>query len=163
VPAYGELGFHSAFKGLKVGRDSSFGIATGRSGDRIPMGWDFPHPPTLALGPTQPPIQWVPGLSPGDKAVGAWRWIPIQSSVEVKERVELYRYSLSGPSWPVLGWSYLYILVPLNAFKNVRDTEDGVPFVIIIKDPSSALGRNVIIKYSKTLFYALFAFPKMWS
>jgi hypothetical protein len=28
---------------------------------------------------------------------------PTPSSVEVKERVELYLYSPSGPSWPVLG------------------------------------------------------------
>jgi len=27
------------------------------------------------------------------------------SSTEVKERVELYLYSHSGPSWPVLGWT----------------------------------------------------------
>jgi hypothetical protein len=37
------------------------------------------------------------------KAAGAWRWPPIPSSVEVKERVELYLYSTSGPSWPATG------------------------------------------------------------
>ena len=33
---------------------------------------------------------------------------PPPSSTEVKEKVELYLYSPSGPSWPVLGF-YLYI------------------------------------------------------
>jgi hypothetical protein len=28
---------------------------------------------------------------------------PATSSIEVKERIELYNYSPSGPSWPVLG------------------------------------------------------------
>jgi hypothetical protein len=51
------------------GRDSAVGIATGYGldGPGIESWWgrDFPHPSRPALGPTQPPIQWVP--------VGAFR------------------------------------------------------------------------------------------
>ena len=51
------------------GHDSSVGIATryGLDGPGIESrsGRDFPHPSRPALGPTQPPIQWVPGLSRG--------------------------------------------------------------------------------------------------
>ena len=49
------------------GRDSAVDIATryGLDGPGIesPWGRDFPPPSRPALGPTQPPIQWVPGLS----------------------------------------------------------------------------------------------------
>jgi hypothetical protein len=50
---------------------------------------DFAHLSRPALGPTQPPIQWVPGLSPGGKTAGTWGWPPPSSKAEVKERVEL--------------------------------------------------------------------------
>jgi hypothetical protein len=33
------------------------------------------------------------------------------SSAEVKERVELYLYSLCGPSWDVIGELYLYVRI----------------------------------------------------
>jgi hypothetical protein len=52
-----------------VGRDSAVGIATryGMEGTGIKSRWgrDFPHLFRPTLGPTQPPLQWVPGLSRG--------------------------------------------------------------------------------------------------
>ena len=42
---------------------------------------------------------------PGSKAAEAWRWPPTTSNTEVKERVELYPYSPSGLSWPVIRWT----------------------------------------------------------
>ena len=54
---------------LPLGRDSSVGIATryGLDGSGIKSRWgrDFPRPSRPALGPTQPLVQWVPGLSWG--------------------------------------------------------------------------------------------------
>jgi hypothetical protein len=90
-----------------VGRDSVVGIVTryGLDGPGIESRWgqDCPHLSRPALGPTQPPIQWVPGLFPGVKRLGRGVDHPPSSSAGVKERVELYLYSPSGPSWPILG------------------------------------------------------------
>jgi hypothetical protein len=93
---------------VNVRMDCVVGIATryGLEGPVINYRWgrDFPQPSRPTLGPTQPPIQCVSGLFPGGKTAGAWSWPPTPSSVEVKERVELYLYSSSGPSWPLIGW-----------------------------------------------------------
>ena len=57
-----------------VGHESSVGIATryGLDGPQIESRWerDFPHPSRPVLGPTQPPIQWVPGLFRGQSGRG---------------------------------------------------------------------------------------------
>ena len=59
-----------------VGRDSSVGMAIryGLYGPGIEAWWgrDFTNPSRPTLGPTQPPVQWVPGLS-REKKAGVWR------------------------------------------------------------------------------------------
>ena len=84
-------------------RDSSVGIATrdGMDGPGFESRWgggrDFLHPSIPTLWPTQPPIQWIPGLSSGVKRPAGGFDHPPRSSAEVEGRVV--------PSWSVLGWT----------------------------------------------------------
>jgi hypothetical protein len=78
---------------------------------------------TTSLGPTQPPIQWVPeALSLGVKRLGHEADHSPPSSAEVKEWAELYLQSPNTPSWRGAQLThrdnftfYLY-LVPVVAF-----------------------------------------------
>ena len=89
-----------------VGTDSSVGTATGyeMDGPGIESRWrrDFR---TFQTGPGAHPTSCTMGTRsfPGVKRPGRGVDHPPSSSAEVKERVELYLYSLSGPSWPIIG------------------------------------------------------------
>jgi hypothetical protein len=103
---------------IQIGRDSLDGMATryGLGGPGFESRWrpDFSHPSRPALGPNQHPMQLVTGLPRGVKRPGRGVDHPPPPSAEVKERIELHLYAASGPSWPVIGWTLLY-LYPLHA------------------------------------------------
>jgi hypothetical protein len=77
-------------------------------GIESPWGRDFPHPSRPALVSIQPSVPWLTGLCPGSKVAGACRWPPTPTSTKVKEKVELYPYSPSGPSRPVSRVNYTF-------------------------------------------------------
>jgi hypothetical protein len=89
-------------------RDSSVGIALGYGLDdrgsrvRFPAGISilFTTASRTALGPTQPPIQWVPGAL-SLRLKRPWREADHSppSSAEVKELAEPYIHSTNTPSW----------------------------------------------------------------
>jgi hypothetical protein len=92
---------------VTVDRDSSVCISTrwGLKGPRFETRWgrDFPHSCTPTQRPTQPPAEFETDLFSVVKTVEARRWLPTPSIDDVKERVGLYHYSVSRPSWPILG------------------------------------------------------------
>ena len=103
-----------------VGRDSSVGISTryGLNGPRIESQWGgarFSAPVQTCAGAHPASYTLGTGSFPGSRAAGAWRCPPIPSSAEVKERVQLYLYSPSGSSWPVIGRT-LSLPFPVFAF-----------------------------------------------
>jgi hypothetical protein len=87
--------------------NNSDSLRAGRSGDRIPLmeGWEeifLTRPDRPGVPPSL--LYKAYRVFAGVKPAQEWRGVdhPPRSNAEVKERVELYICSPSGPSWPVL-------------------------------------------------------------
>ena len=116
------------YKKSCVRRDSSVGTSTryGLDGPGIDFRWGVRF---------SAPVQTGPGAHPSSYAMGTWSFPgvkrperdvdhPPPSRAEVKERLELYLYSSSHHSWPVLSWTlfckkknvvfYGYDLIPFS-------------------------------------------------
>jgi hypothetical protein len=78
-------------------------LRAGLSGDRIPLGARFSAPVQTGSGAHPVSCKMGTGSFPGVKLPGRGVDQPLLSSAEVKVRVQLYLYSPSGPSRPVLG------------------------------------------------------------
>jgi hypothetical protein len=105
------------------GSSDRYSNSTGRPRNRIPVEARFS---TLAqrpaMGPTRPPVQWIPALFPGVKRPGRGVEHPPPPTAKVKERAELLPYSPSGPSWPVLGSTHLYFTFIHLSLKRLTGT-----------------------------------------
>ena len=80
-----------------------------RSGDRTPVAARFSVPVQTRPGAHPASYTMGTGSFPGVKRPGRGVEHPPPCSAEVEGRVELYHYSPSGPSWPVIGWPLLYL------------------------------------------------------
>jgi len=78
-------------------------LRAGKSGDRVPVRARISAP--FETGSEAHPASYTTGTGSflGVKRPGGGVGHPLPSSAEVNERVEIYVYFPSGPSWLVLG------------------------------------------------------------
>ena len=112
-----------------VGR-SSYGL----DGPEIDSRWGarFSTPVQTGLGAHPTSYTMGTGSFYGVKLPGRGVDHPLPSSAEVKERVELYLNSTSGPSWPVIGWTlplplpFTHSFTVTSILKSIQTTTGAV-------------------------------------
>ena len=129
-----------------MGRDSSVGIATRYvlDGPGIESLWGARFSASVQTGPGANPASYTMGTGsfPRVKRPGRVVDHPPVSSGEVIERVELYLY-ISGPPWPVLGWT-LPVPLPLSSLKMLTQNSSATVFCCV---------------FSNLLFFSHLVFP----
>jgi hypothetical protein len=90
-------------KNCQHGGKCNYSPQAGRSGDRFPATARFSAPILTDRGVQPVPYIMRTGSFQGTKRPGRGVDHSPPPSVEVKERVQLYPYSPSGSTWPVLG------------------------------------------------------------
>ena len=91
----------------------------GRYGDRIPVGGrDFTHPSRSALRPTQPPIQWEPGVSRGKQRPGRGVDRPPHVAPRLKKEQSYNSTPPLGLRGLFQGDLYLYLLSSIYVHLN---------------------------------------------
>ena len=123
------MGFNLGFKGLILS-NIIFNYITvlllyiyGLDGPGMESRWGARFSAPVQTGPRAHPASYTMGTVsfPGIKRQGRGVDHPPPSSAEVKERTKLYFYSISGPSWPLLGWT---LPLPLLLYMSLRNKSD---------------------------------------
>jgi len=94
-------------------------LRAGRSGDRIPVGARYSA--TVQTGPGAHPTSCAMAVKRPRR--GGDQRTPCRA--EAKELVELYLYSPSGPSWPVLGLTLLFLPSPVKAIISASTNKEA--------------------------------------
>jgi len=146
------------------GPGSAVGIATGYGldGQGIEFRWgrDFPHLYRSVLGPTHPPVQWVPGLSRVLKAAGEWRWPLTPSSAVVKKEksyTSTHPLGRTACTEPQCLYSTAILLLPLWAVRPVQSLS-ACTVQLYFYPPSGPYGlyrASVPVQYSYTSTHPL--------
>jgi hypothetical protein len=130
---------------VKVRMDSIVGTATryGLDGPGIESrrGRDFRTSPDWPWGPSSLLYNVYRVSLPGVKRPGCGVNHRPPSSAEIRERVELYLYSTSGPSWPVLGRTLPFR--DKNSSSVYKQLQEGVKF-----HASAVLARRKTLIFS---------------
>jgi hypothetical protein len=167
-----------------VGPDSAVGIATryGLDGPRIQsqLGEIFRTCPDWPWGPPSLLYNGYRVSFPGIKRPRRGTDHPPPPSAEVKERVEPYLYSTSGPSWPDIGWTlpsfpFYFILHECQHFdlnfstqeaewwisNKIIFTEVILTLVLFSFHTGSETGTTVIISNSLHICQKMFLFTTL--
>ena len=133
---------------MQVGRDSSVGIVTryGLDGPAIESRWwrDFPHPSRPAPGAYPASSTMGTGSFPGVKRPGDGADHPPHLQCRGQERVGLYLYSPSGPSWSVMG-APLPLPSQYKSFTSVKSELSTIP-CLVFRTPVWL--RTTVVKFS---------------
>jgi hypothetical protein len=122
-------------------------LPAGRSRDRTPVGTRFSAPVQTSLGAHPASYTMGTGIFLGIKQLGRGIDHPPPSSVKVKERVELYLYSPSGPLWPVLGWTLPLPFTSLNKAKGQWGTSLPVACLCCRYQNSCFSDWTIVVRY----------------
>jgi hypothetical protein len=125
-----------------VGQYSSVGLATC-------YGLEESKP--VQTGPGAHPASYTMGVFPGGKAAGAWRWSSTPSSADFIEIVEPYLYPPSGPSWPVIMWTFTqYVFLSGYAVRiGTRSVIEGTCCCISVAgENANSLSHSLITLHS---------------